>query len=357
MEYKRYSYLDLAKGLAVIFMIVQHIGMWMWSTPWSKIITNFKDHPIFIILCTFSGISAPIFLFSAGAGAFLLMEKLNDNKLIIKRGIFILILAYIHNLTITHWFNYGSWYVLHLIGFSFLLVPVLKKMKFSSIITLIIGIVIFTYLIQAGLKTPLILNNKNMSDMTLEFAILRLALVEGHFPIFPWLTLFLIGFISVPIFLDSRKTIQILLVGFSLLLMGALLVALGSAYPELRENTLYMRLLYIKPRFYPLILPMLLFLTGLILIIMQLLKFLCGKLKIGENNPLVVLGRFSMTIFFTHIYVKFFLYQFKLNQTFSKPVTMITLICVILFFTGLAYWAKHINYKFTLEGLLRRVSK
>lgn len=357
MENKRYNYLDFAKGLAVIFMIVQHIGMWMWSTPWSKIVTNFKDHSIFITLCTFSGISAPIFLFSAGAGAFLLMEKYDDNSKIIKRGIFILLIGYIHNLTITHWFNYGSWYVLHLIGFSFLLVPMLKKMKSSSILILIIGIVIITYLCQTGLKTPLILKNKNMSDMTLEFAFIRLALVEGHFPILPWLTLFLTGFLSVSTFNDNSKSLSIFFIGFSLLLVGTLLVGLGSVFSDFNENALYMRLFFIKPRFYPLVLPMLLFLSGLILIVMQFFKILCDKLKIGENNPLVVLGRFSLTIFFTHIYAKYFLYQFKLNQTYSKSVTMLTLIGVILFFTVLSYLVKHFNYKFTLEGLLRKVSK
>lgn len=353
---KRYNFLDFAKGLAVIFMVVQHIGIWMWELPWSKIIANFKGNSIYIILNTFSGISAPIFLFSAGAGAYLLMDKYEDNSKIIKRGIFILVLGYIHNFTITYWFNYGSWYVLHLIGFSFLFVPLLRKTKRSTIILLMLGIVFLTYLIQTGLNTPLILKNKNMSDMTLPFAVLRIAFVEGHFPIFPWLIMFLLGFISIGSFEERDKSFSLIIIGISLLIFGTISIGVGAAFPALKENTLAARLFYIGPRFYPMVFPMLLFLSGIVLIVMETLKVLCNRIDINEYNPIVVIGRFSLTIFFVHVYLKFFLYHLKLNQTFSKPITMFSIIGALLFFTALSYCAKHTNYKFTLEGLLRKLS-
>lgn len=353
---KRYEYLDFAKGLAVIFMVVQHIGIWMWKMPWSKVMADFKGHSIYITLNTLSGLSAPIFLFSAGAGAFLLMEKYTDNRKIIKRGLIILLLGYIHNLTITYWFNYGSWYVLHLIGFSFLLAPLLRKLKKKTVVLIAIGILLLTYLIQTGLETPLLLTNKKMSNMSLNFAILRLAFVEGHFPILPWISFFLIGFLSISVFSDEDKAISIVLIGISLLLVGAILIGLGVAFPSLKESMLSVRLFYIKPRFYPMLLPMLLFLLGLVLISMQIIKIGCSRLKVSENNPIVLIGRFSLTIFFTHVYVKFFLYHYKLNQTFSKPVTMLSITAFLLFFTALSYWAKHTNYKYTLEGLLRKLS-
>ncbi len=353
---KRYDYLDFAKGLAVIFMVVQHIGIWMWKMPWSKIVTDFSGNSIYIILNTLSGLSAPIFLFSAGAGAYLLMNKYPDNSKIIKRGIFILLLGYIHNFTISYWFNSGSWYVLHLIGFSFLLVPLLRKMKKSTIIFIMIGLVLLTYLIQTGLNTPLLLKNKNMSDMTMPFAVLRIAFVEGHFPILPWINMFLLGFISIKSFEERDKAFSLAIWGISLLILGTIFLGIGAAFPELKDNALTMRLFYIKPRFYPMVFPMLLFLSGLVLIVMKIFKVLCNRLHFGEYNPVVVIGRFSLTIFFTHVYVKFLIYHFKINQTFSKPITMLSIIGALLFFTAFSYWAKHTNYKFTLEGLLRKLS-
>lgn len=356
MKNRRYEFLDFAKGLAVIFMVVQHIGIWMWKMPWSKVVANFKGNSIYIILNTLSGLSAPLFIFSAGAGAYLLMEKYKSSSKIIKRGIFIITLGYVHNLTIIYWFNYGSWYVLHLIGFGFILVPLIKKMQKKSVIILIILLIVLTYLAQTGLDTSIKLTNKNMRDMSLSFAMLRLAFVEGHFPILPWITFFLLGYISISAFMEKEKAVAMVLIGLSLLIFSTILLGVGIVLPELKESDIFIRLFYIEPRFYPLILPMLLFLLGLVLIVMQLIKFLCNKFSVGEYNPVVVLGRFSLTVFFMHVYLKLFLYHYKLNQTFEKPVTMIAIIAAIFIFTALGYLSKYTKYKFSLEGLLRKLS-
>lgn len=356
MNSKRFEFLDFAKGLAVIFMVVQHIGIWMWELPWSKIVSNFKGNSIYIILNTLSGLSAPIFIFSAGAGAYLLMEKENNSSKIIKRGIIILILGYIHNFTIIYWFEYGSWYVLHLIGFCFLIVPLIKRFKKQTIVVLILSLILLTYMVQTGLETSIKLTNKNMSDMTLNLAFIRIALAEGHFPILPWITFFLLGYLTIDLFQEKDKALSLIFIGITMLFVGSILLGIGAAFPDLKESNIFVRLLYLKPRFYPLILPMLLFLLGLVLIVMELIKLICHKLSIGENNPIVVIGRYSLTIFFTHVYLKLFLYHFKLSQTFSKFVTMFSIIGALLLFTALSYWAKHTKYKYSLEGLLRRLS-
>lgn len=356
LKNNRLEYLDFAKGLAVIFMIVQHIGIWMWKLPWSKVMANFSDHIIYVSLNTLSGLSAPIFIFSAGTGAFLLMKKYDDNQKIIKRGLFLLLLGYIHNLTITHWFTYGSWYVLHLMGFGFLLVPILKKLKSSYIVSIILIAVFCTYTIQTLIDTPLLLKNKNMSDVSQSWAMVRLAFVEGHFPILPWISFFFIGFLYGRLREREGYVKRSFLIGSSLLVFGGGLILVGHFLPDLNDSMLFARLFFIKGRFYPMVLPMLLLLSGLTFIVINLLYLICSVTRIGEYNPIVLIGRFSLTIFFTHVYLKFLIYELEKNQTYTKFETMSAITIALIVFTGLSYAAQKTNYKFSLEGLLRRLS-
>ncbi len=345
--------LDFLRGLAVIFMIMQHLAVWLWDAGWSKSMSLFSEAPIYLVLIAFSAVSAPIFIFCAGVGSYLFMHHYNSSSKIMRRGILLLCAGYLTVITIDSWFSWGSWYVLQLIGFCFLTVPLLAKIKRKSLIFLFIIIAVLSVIGQYLLQTPLAYGNMRMADLSLSFAPLRLALFEGHFPVFPWWGIFILGYFfgySV----QRGEYASLIKPSFVFAAAGLILVLVYHFAPGIEDNGLLAYIFSYKVRFYPLLLPVLLLLCAASCISLYLIHAFCVKFSVDQKNPITAIGRMALTAFITHIYIKEFVYTFDLVQEFTKWQTIGFTVFLLGLYAGLSLWLRKYNYRFTFEWLFRK---
>jgi len=215
--------LDALRGIAVILMVQQHLGVWLWRVPVMPLWELFTGHPLMMGM-NFSGLlAAPLFVSLAGVGSVYLHAKTDKPfRVFAARGAVIVIFGYLLNFLTPHWFHPGSWFVLHCIGLFLILAPVLLRFNTVYLVMLypvIAGAAVFG---QHMLGTPLLLTDPRMGDISLPGGILRLIFLEGHFPVFPWLALFISGIIAGR-WISAGKIKFILLTGISFVTAGIIL--------------------------------------------------------------------------------------------------------------------------------------
>ena len=81
----RLAYIDVLRGIAVILMIEQHLGFWLWNRP--KGFPLFSDYPVVISFNALGGMAAPLFIILAGVGtAFFILNHSEIDKTLFLRG-------------------------------------------------------------------------------------------------------------------------------------------------------------------------------------------------------------------------------------------------------------------------------
>ena len=145
--------------------------------------------------------------------------------------------------------------------------------------------------------------------------------------------------------------------GLGLLTAGTIISAPGLMIPSLSENPWSLRLFKVKTDFYPLLTPEALMLLGGAILLTLIVRFLCTKLRIKESNPVAGIGRISLTVFISHVFIKQLVYAAHLNQSFTEAAVVFFTVLLILFYAGLEYFWKRSGYRFGAEWLLRLVKK
>lgn len=354
MNTNRDASLDIIKGLALIFMIIQHLSVWLWDASWSKSASLVAAHPVYFALTSLSAVSAPLFIFAAGIGAAFLARKSGSNRAFLFRGAVLLLIGYCMNFTITSWWGPGSWYVLHLIGFSLLTMPLLRRMNRTTHIILITAALVAAAILQSLLNTPLAYGNDRMADMSLSLAPLRLAFVEGHFPVLPWIAFFIAGYVCGE-FISAQRIRPMLLWGIGLVIAGAGIAAAGILLPSLYQGTWLMHIFAFSPGFYPLLPAVALMLLGGAMLITLLVRFISDAARATACNPLAGIGRISLTVFISHAYIKQLVYATGHNQRYSETVTIALTALLILIYILLERLWRSSGYRFGAEWLLRRM--
>jgi uncharacterized membrane protein len=348
--------IDFLRGLAVLLMVQQHLIVWLWKIPSTALsdILEMKFHMLF--LNAMGGIAAPLFVTLAGFGFVFFEGKTdyNDKKILI-RGVVLLLSGYMMNMLIPSWFSGGSWYVLHMIGAAFLLSPFLRRIPISGLIALVFIAVFAAPLLQNLLDTPFYLHNKRMGLYTLKGSVFRLAFVEGHFPVFPWLGFYLSGMIAARWYKnDKLKKIIFLALGFGSL--SGVLALLNLSHVITHGPLL--RFVKVLARFYPALPPMVfLLICGALLITAASLYFCDVKNKLSFNNPMIYLGHISLSILIFHgvVFREIFI-RIGLNRSFNEWITLIIIYLFVIALMILSrFWAK-ISYKGSIEWLMRWLS-
>ncbi|MDA3899151.1 MAG: heparan-alpha-glucosaminide N-acetyltransferase domain-containing protein [Spirochaetes bacterium] len=355
---ERNQTIDFAKGFALVFMIVQHLSVWVWS-GYGKSISVAQQTPLYFVAISFSALSAPLFIFCAGCGADLFMRKYQDPIKIVKRGLVLLSIAYIMNLIISSWFSIASWYVIHLIGFGFLTVPILYKMSSRSRVGLFWALFVASVVLQGLLNTPFSIGSSRMGDMNQSLPFLRYAFVEGHFPIFPWLAFFVFGYNSAEDAINNRY--KTLFVQGAVLLLCAAICAIGAnatgsvGFQSLSGIPFVSRLFTIRVRFYPILAPAFFFLTGIIPFLLALFTYIL-RLPGPIAGYFVSIGRISLTAFISHVFIKQLLYATGTAGLLSKWPTIGVTLLLLAFYTVLEKLWRKSGYKYGFEWLLRKLS-
>jgi len=348
--------IDFLRGLAVLLMVQQHLIAWLWKIPWSSTsdILDMKAH--MLILNAMGGIAAPLFVTLAGFGFIFLVNKVvyNDKKILI-RGVVLLASGYLMNILIPSWFSGGSWYVLHMIGAAFLLSPLLRRLPLNVLIGLVFLIVFTAPLLQNILQTPFYLHNARMGQYSLKGFIFRLAFVEGHFPVFPWLGFYISGMIAA-LWYKENKLKKIVYFALTLGVLSGILAALNLG--QVITSGFLLRFVKVLTRFYPPLPPMIFLLMGGALVITAISLFFCDmKDKISQSNAMIKLGRISLTVLLFHaiIFRELFI-KINLHRSFNEWVTLIIIYIFIIVLILISHFWSKISYKGSIEWFMRWLS-
>ncbi len=353
---ERLQYLDALRGFAVILMLQQHLGVWLWNAPFQNFALMISEHPVFMAFNGAGGIAAPIFITLSGAGAFLMIKKSNTSDTVfIKRGVLLIISGYLLNILTPSWFSPGSWYVLHLIGFALICTPVLVRMSDRVLLAAVFSVLALSIALQIYLNTPLQMGNDRMSNYKLTGGVFRLIFAEGHFPVFPWLAYFVSGMLAGR-WLYGNKRKRILYYSVILCSLSVLLDAISLA-GGMTCNGPYLRIFRFNPNFYPSHLPISLLLISLSSAAVYLSTWLDGIKSGMVMNVFVSLGRSSLTILFVHVVI-FKEISLRLNFYRKLPEMegMLLVLLIISLFMLLSVLWRRINYRYGLEWILRTFS-
>jgi uncharacterized membrane protein len=339
-------------------MVQQHLGAWMWNQPWRDIRALLAEHPFMIGLNGLGGLAAPLFVVLAGMGAsFLVVSKENPDRILVGRGLALMALGYALNLAVPGWFTAGSWYILHLIGFSYVAAPLLRRLPARWLFAVMAAGILSAVALQTILDTPYFIRNARMGDLSLAGGHLRLAFVEGHFPVFPWLSVFVAGMAAGRALLAGRpRNVVVLAVGLAG--TGGLLALAGNAIPSLTQVGPVKRFFVMRTGFYPALPPVTLLLSAVALLCTAAAWKVGQLARIYAGNPLVCLGRASLTVFVSHIIIFRELAQrLGLSKACSKPGTMVLIAGVAGAAAALAMLWRGAGYRFGAEWLVRKAGE
>ncbi len=342
--------IDALRGSAVLLMIEQHLGVWLWQDQHRL----FHD-PLMLCINGLGGLAGPLFIMLAGFGAVLLPQRhASSSRVLAARGLLITAAGYSLNLLAPSWFSPGSWYVLHMIGFGLVVSPLLMRLPDAALIISFGAVLVISLCLQNMLDTPFSLSNSRMSDTALEGGVLRLAAVEGHFPVFPWLGVFISGMLMGRWY-RKNQLLPIGVYGAACITAGFCLAGCHLSGLAFATDDQFSRACRLLPRFYPALTPIVLLLNGTACCLSAFFIRMEDKWKITAAHALVCLGRTSLTFFLVHILL--FREAGRLLgwwKTFSKVETLL-LTAAVLLCTMLAarLWQK-VNFVFSAEWLLRK---
>lgn len=362
--------LDALRGVAVIFMMEQHLGVWLWD-PEQPGRSAIAQAPGYMAINGLGGLAAPTFITLAGVGCSLFIATRLDPRvprspgrpldiILVRRGLTLLGFGYLLNYLTPSWFSAGSWFVLHMMGFAIATAPLWRRLPGPALLAAEGVIFAAAVAVQSWLATPRLLDNARMRDLELPGGALRLALAEGQFPILPWLALFLVGLV-VGRWLLAEHHQRVGALCRACLLAGVALVALDVAAKELPafaflRQAPWWRVVRVTTSFFPAGPGIVLLLQAGVLLMLAVALHIERSRELDPRGWLVCLGRASLTLLLVHV-VLFREISRPLGawQAFDRYTSLAILttwigLCVLL----CRAWQR-IGYRYGAEWVLRRL--
>jgi len=352
--------LDALRGLAVLLMMQQHLGVWFWVGP-DKAAgeTNFH-YPVLLAFNALGGGAAPMFIILAGAGCALLMARRSGSvdRMLVLRGLTLMAFGYLLNLLTPSWFSWRSWYVLHLMGLGMCLVPFLRRLSNRTLLGVALAIIVAAPLLQSWLETPKYMSNARMAGWVdgrpgtaiLPGGALRLAAVEGQFSVFPWMALFVSGFVAGRWVLKQEFS-RIIALGAISVAVGGLM--LGLYFGKVGFARDLQRVFGFNIPFFPSTTSTILVIGGLVMLSIGAIFAFEKRRPLGSGHIMVCLGRASLTLLLLHVWVFRELRPGGLWKTLEPTDVALVMIPVILVFALLAQQWRKVDYRYGAEWLLR----
>lgn len=354
--------LDALRGVAVVLMMEQHLGVWLWQVEDPRL-GALAQAPGYMALNGLGGLAAPTFITLAGAGTSLLVASrpnLPVDGILLRRGLALLGFGYLLNLLTPSWFSPGSWFVLHLMGFAIATAPLWRRLGNAALLAAEAVLLVATVAVQHWLQTPALLDNTRMRDLDLPGGALRLAFAEGQFPVLPWLGVFLAGMV-VGRWLLAGQQERVLSLARGCLLVGLALVGLdfaadhSPAFAALHVEP-WARLVHVRTSFYPASPGIVLLLQCGVLLLLGAALHIEHRRELDPRGVLVTLGRASLTLLLVHV-VLFREISRPLGawQAFDRWTALLIIAAWIVLCALLARLWQRGGYRFGAEWLLRRV--
>lgn len=351
---RRLLALDALRGIAVFLMIEQHVGIWLWQGPARGERT--LDYPLLVGFNAMGGMAAPLFVTLAGVGSALMCAKARPrtDSTLVRRGLVLMLFGLALNFLTPSWFSWGSWFVLHMMGFAMALAPIWRRLPTPALLIGCAVVLTATVAVQLWLPTPIPLTNPRMRDVTMAGGPLRLALAEGQFPILPWLTFYLAGFCAGR-WINKGEVGRIALLGLSFAALGGLGRLLVST--KTLTHVWPKRAFELHLGFYPASVAIVGLLLGGALLLIAFVSWIEKKRSIGANNFLVTLGRTSLTLLMVHVVV---------FREWSRPIgwwrgldanmSLLVIFSFLVLAVVLSRVWQRVDYRFGAEWMLRKIA-
>ncbi len=356
--------LDALRGIAVILMMTQHLGVWLWE-PEDPGRSLLAQAPGYMAINGLGGLAAPTFITLAGVGTSLLVATRPGgvDATLVRRGLALLGFGYLLNILTPSWFSPGSWFVLHMMGLAIATAPLWRRLPDRVLLAAEGVILAVTVAVQHLLATPRLLDNPRMRDTDLPGGALRLALAEGQFPVLPWLALFLVGVVLGRWLLadDADVPRRVSALCRLCLLTGLTLVGLDLAADHLPalaflHTAPWWRVVRVTTSFYPAGPGILLLLQSGVLLMLAVALHIERSRELGARGLLVCLGRASLTLLLVHV-VLFREISRPLGawQAFDRYTSLVIIAAWIALCAVLCRAWQRIGFRFGAEWLLRRL--
>lgn len=326
-KFTRDPQIDVLRGLALFFMIAANMVPSLLILP----------HPM--LERVIGSMAAPLFVFLSGMVLSLAKYKpAHDFKHFFIRGMLLIFIGCLLDIFLYHFHPLVSMDVLYLIGFAtFAIYPLTYINAWYRIV-----LAIFIFLITPGLQlifgyhevplittTPFNLNNFS----TYMGHLVHTWLLEGYFPIFPWIGYSILGSAIGSLRWNARGThyfnhVRFLVIALSLIIVGAIT---WITYP----GPQYMRFGY-SELFYPATWG---FLTTSIGLIFFFLYFVDSFPRSKFYWPLELFGRSSLFIYIMHG----ILIAYVLDKLFSPQAIPMYLVLYVVLCSTLLVFAWVIN--------------
>ena len=285
----RIAWLDVLRGIAIILMIPANLSLlWTEAHPlWFRIVASYAA-PIFIMLST---------------GMVVLNANKYDFKHFFQRGLIIIGFAILMDICIWKIFPFVTYDVLYLIGFALPVIYLIRHFSIAKLALLGTSIFMLTPYLQhiAGY-------HPNITEITLinpywpgTLRLLQTWLIDGWFPVFPWLGVALFGaaffrivFFQQP-YLISKKMV---ILGCLLLLIGFILLFIPtSAFNNITNHGIMTERNGFSEIFYPPTVVYLITAIGMVIILARVAQYFT---QFSFSKILALFGRFSLFIYLLH---------------------------------------------------------
>ncbi|MFN8256906.1 MAG: heparan-alpha-glucosaminide N-acetyltransferase domain-containing protein [Bacteroidales bacterium] len=312
---KRFTSIDVTRGLVMIIMALDHTRDLMHKTSITEVPTNLATATMPLFLTRWiTHLCAPIFVFLAGTSVYLLMKKQNNVRItqnhLIKRGLWLIFIEF----TLV---NFGIWFdlgfhtflfqVIAVIGLGFLLLAAFIRISYKWIGLIGITIILFhNALVLIPFREGSVLQSVLLPFFsTTVLPLSKSTILVIGYPVVPWLGIMFSGFFAGHLFEfpENRRRILFLKIGTGLIFFFIILRIIniyGDPAPwSYQKNTIFTFLSFINVTKYP---PSLLF-SLITLGIMFIFLSIAEKFSNQITGILNVYGRVPFFYYIVHWYI------------------------------------------------------
>ena len=312
---KRVFSIDFTRGLVMIIMALDHVRDLMHVHSITQSPTDLSTtSPMLFFTRWITYLCAPIFIFLAGASAYVSLKKRGNipegRKFLFKRGLWLILLEFtIVNFGIEYDLGFHNiiFEVIATIGFGFIILGLLLKLS-SKAIGIIGLIIIFAHNLFSLIPFEQDSVLKIIASLLFQLG----AFPIGHgrifimaYPPIPWLGIMLAGFASGKLFElpDDKRKILFMKTGLGALLLFAVLRFINIyGDPSLwasQKSALYSFLSFMNITKYPPSLLFCLITLGIMFLILEFAEHIKNKL----TNVVTVYGKVPFFYFLVHFYI------------------------------------------------------
>ncbi|MGY5874305.1 MAG: heparan-alpha-glucosaminide N-acetyltransferase domain-containing protein [Candidatus Thorarchaeota archaeon] len=352
----RIGWVDALRGIAIVLMIFIHI-----YRGWAE--ESVSELPFYLPSEIFLGFAPTFFLGVVGMSLFLSMNKREDTAYYVKRGVGLFVGGFSLNIASLQPERFN---IFHIIGLAILVIALIRAMGIGSkgIFIIACAIVLFTPLVNIldpnfhsefliDTITPVAYDRAELIQYVDGNALLlflqNALLAKASYPIFPWLSYALVGYLVSKLLLtdgDEWYRSDILVIGFGVIIMLASIVLTTFYIPIFKYPTTVNYFLISTGAF--------LFVTGLII---RIYSWVGGGSRGGLLGELEYSGHYAFEIFIIQYFAIRFLSEIKLGpELIFVAMFSVTAGIIIVFHVADRYGSRILQmFRFySLTELLRK---